>query len=59
MEGVHKYCYDSVMKCDADVRKDLFSNIILSGGSALFEGLAERIAGEVNLLAPVTHKICI
>jgi actin len=59
MEGVHKYCYDSVMKCDADVRKDLFSNIILSGGSTLFEGLAERIAGEVNLLAPVTHKICI
>lgn len=23
-EGVHKYCYDSVSKCDVDVRKDLF-----------------------------------
>ena len=41
--GVHKYCYDSVMKCDLDVRKDLFGNIILSGGSTLFEGLAERM----------------
>lgn len=24
LEGIHKYAYDSVMKCDADVRKDLF-----------------------------------
>jgi actin-related protein len=24
LEGVHKYCYDSVMKCDVDVRRDLF-----------------------------------
>jgi len=24
LEGVHKYCHDSVMKCDVDVRRDLF-----------------------------------
>ncbi len=24
MEGLHKYCYDSVMKCDVEVRRDLF-----------------------------------
>lgn len=24
LEGVPKYCYDSVMKCDVDVRRDLF-----------------------------------
>lgn len=41
--GIHTYCFDSVMKCDGDVRKDLFGNIILSGGSTLFEGLAERM----------------
>ena len=29
LEGVHKYCFDSVMKCDNDVRKDLFSNVSL------------------------------
>lgn len=23
MEGLHKYCYDSIMKCDVEVRKDL------------------------------------
>jgi actin beta/gamma 1 len=24
LQGVHKYCYDSVLKCDVNVRKDLF-----------------------------------
>jgi len=42
-DGIHTYLFDSVMKCDIDVRKDLFGNIILSGGSTLFEGLAERM----------------
>ena len=27
----------------SDVRRDLFSNVILSGGSTLFEGMAERM----------------
>ena len=43
LEGVHKYCYDSVYKCDVNVRKDLFQNIILSGGSTLFDGMGERM----------------
>ena len=47
-EGVHKYCYDSVMKCDVDVRRDLFQNIILSGGSTLFEGMGERMWQEIH-----------
>ena len=48
LEGVHKYCYDSVMKCDVDVRRDLFQNIILAGGSTLFEGMGERIWQEIH-----------
>ncbi|CDW86652.1 actin [Stylonychia lemnae] len=57
LEGVHKYCYDSVMKCDVDVRRDLFQNIILSGGSTLFEGMGERMWQEIHQLAPSTNKI--
>lgn len=57
LEGVHKYAYDSVMKCDADVRKDLFLNIILSGGTTLFEGMGERMWHELNSLAPSSNKI--
>jgi actin len=54
---VHKYCYDSVSKCDNDVRKDLFQNIILSGGSTLFEGMGERMWQELHQLAPPTNKV--
>ena len=57
IEGVHKYCFDSVMKCDQDIRKDLFSNIILSGGSTLFEGMPERMWHEMHALAPTTNRI--
>ena len=31
-EGIHKLAYDSIMKCDVDIRKDLYSNTVLSGG---------------------------
>lgn len=51
MEGIHKYCYDSVQKCDVDVRRDLFYNIILAGGSTLFEGIGERMWQEIYQLA--------
>jgi len=57
LQGVHKYCYDSVLKCDVNVRKDLFQNIILSGGSTLFDGMGERMWQEIHQLAPSTNKI--
>ena len=31
-EGVHKTTYKSIMKCDIDIRKDLYGNVVLSGG---------------------------
>ena len=57
MEGLPKYCFDSAMKCDVEVRRDLFQNIILAGGNTLFEGMGERMWQEMHQLAPSTHKI--
>jgi len=57
LDGIHKYCYDAVMRCDIEQRKDLFENVILSGGSTLFEGLAERMWQELHQLAPSKTKI--
>jgi len=57
LEGVHKYCFDSVMKCDSDVRRDLFANVILSGGSTLFENCAERMWHEMHQLAPTNNRV--
>lgn len=56
-KGVHELAYDSIMKCDIDVRKDLYANIILSGGTTMFEGFGERLYSEIGSLAPSTIKV--
>jgi actin-related protein len=30
--GVHEMVYNSIMKCDVDIRKDLYANVVISGG---------------------------
>ena len=55
--GLHEYTYNSIMKCDIDIRKDLYANIVLSGGSTMFPGLAGRMQKELTTLAPNTMKV--
>lgn len=55
--GIHKATYDSIMKSDIDIRKDLYGNIVLSGGSSMFPGIADRMSKEINALAPAGMKI--
>ena len=45
------------MNCDLDVRKELYGNIILSGGTTMFDGFGERLYKEMKQLAPVTIKV--
>merc|ERR1712146_539970 len=49
--------YNSIMKCDVDIRKDLYGNTVLSGGSTMFRGIADRMQKELTALAPATMKI--
>jgi len=55
--GIHELTFNSIMKCDIDVRKDLYGNIVLSGGTTMFSGIAERLSQEVTSLAPSSMKI--
>ncbi|XP_040283344.1 actin-2-like [Bufo bufo] len=57
--GVHELIYKSIMKCPIDVRRDLFKNIVLSGGTTLFPGFDERLSKELEGLVPngVTVKM--
>ncbi len=55
--GVHKQIYEAVQKSDIDLRRDLFENITLSGGSTMFDGLQERLNKEISLLVPPTVKV--
>eukprot|EP00696_Hemimastix_kukwesjijk_P013761 gnl/Hemi2/2757_TR971_c1_g1_i1.p1 gnl/Hemi2/2757_TR971_c1_g1~~gnl/Hemi2/2757_TR971_c1_g1_i1.p1 ORF type:complete len:377 (-),score=156.21 gnl/Hemi2/2757_TR971_c1_g1_i1:155-1285(-) len=55
--GIHETTYNSIMKCDVDIRKDLYSNIVLSGGTTMFNGIADRMTKEIQALAPSSMKI--
>jgi actin-related protein len=56
-EGVHKLTFQSIMKCDVDIRKDLYNNIVMSGGTTMFNGIAERMQKEIKALAPDSMTI--
>lgn len=55
--GIHENVYNSIMKCDVDLRKDLYANIVLSGGTSMIPNLADRLQNEIKGLAPHTMKI--
>ena len=55
--GIHETIYNSIMKCDVDIRNDLYANIVLSGGTAMFPGIADRMQKEITALAPSTMNI--
>ena len=55
--GIHDTTFNSIMKCDVDIRRDLYSNIVLSGGTTMFVGIADRMIKEVTALAPSSMKI--
>ncbi|ELP92145.1 actin, putative [Entamoeba invadens IP1] len=56
-DGIHETTYNSIMKCDVDIRKDLYKNIVLSGGSTMFSGLRDRMENEIKKLAPRTMEV--
>jgi actin-related protein len=55
--GMHDTMFQTIMKCDVDIRKDLYANIVMSGGSTMFEFIADRLTKEMVALAPPTMKI--
>merc|ERR1711976_578841 len=55
--GVHETTYNSIMKCDVDIRKDLYANTVMSGGTTMYPGIVDRMQKEITALAPSTIKI--
>ena len=57
IDGIDKVVFDSIMKCNNEEHKDLFLNIVLSGGCTLFKGFQERIEKEISHRAPQSTEI--
>jgi len=55
--GIHQTLVTSISRCDLDIRRTLFQQIILAGGSTMFDGLGDRLLSEVRKLAPRNTKI--
>ncbi|KAK7848448.1 actin-58 [Quercus suber] len=49
--GVHEIVLRSIRRCDMDIRREMFGNLVLSGGTTMIPGLADRLAKELSSLA--------
>ena len=52
LKSTAKYC----TKCDADIRKNLYVNVVLSSGTTISRGIVECMRNELTTLAPSTMK---
>ena len=55
--GIHDCIFQTIKKCDIDIKKSIYANVVLSGGTTMFPGIAERMTKEITALAPSTMKI--
>jgi len=56
-KSLHELTCSSINLSDIDVRKDLCKNIILSGGTTMYEGIADRLKQEVTNKMPAGAEI--
>ncbi|KAH9515318.1 Major actin [Bulinus truncatus] len=52
LRGLHTAIQGAISACDMNTRKPLYTNVLLSGGTSLLEGLNTRLQGELSALAP-------
>ena len=55
--GMDKMVYNCIQACDIDVRRDLFKNITLSGGSTMFPGINDRLVKEIKAQANASVEV--
>lgn len=55
--GIDKMFFNSIMKCDTDLRNGFFSNIILAGGSTSFPGLDKRLVKDIAKVVPANTPV--
>ena len=56
-QGIANLLVNSIGKCDNNVQKDLYGNIVLSGGNCMFDGLDARLMKEASGLISKDIKV--
>ena len=57
LPSMQELTFNSIQECDVDVRRDLYQNIILSGGTTMYEGIGERLLKEIESRAPKSINV--
>jgi actin-like protein 6A len=56
-KGLGSMITDNINRCDIDIKKELYSNILLTGGNMLFGSTMQQVLGKVSELAPPNAKV--
>jgi actin-related protein len=59
INSLHEKVIEAISLCDMNLHKELYSNIILSGGSSKFPGFKERLEREISKLVPNSMEVSI
>ncbi|KAG9452530.1 hypothetical protein H6P81_005434 [Aristolochia fimbriata] len=57
LRGLPQMVIESINKCDADIRRELFSSILLAGGTASMQQLKERLEKDLIEEAPQAARV--
>eukprot|EP00741_Cyanophora_paradoxa_P017293 tig00020961_g16703.t1 len=52
-----KMIVDSISRCDTDIKKDLYANVVLTGGNTAFPQFSERLQRDLSDAAPGQAKV--
>lgn len=55
--GVHSLVNSSICRVDANVRSQLYKNIVVAGGNTMFPGFVDRLKAEMVALAPANTTV--
>jgi len=53
--GIHELIFESITNCDIPLHAQLFKNIVLSGGTSLFPGIADRLKQEIDSMVLLAY----
>jgi actin beta/gamma 1 len=45
------------VKCNLDLRRDLYANVVLSGGSTMLPGISDHMQKELGSMVPNNIKV--
>ncbi|PAV63702.1 hypothetical protein WR25_07810 [Diploscapter pachys] len=55
--GIPQLVHNAIQKCDMDLRKTLYANIVLSGGTTMMASFGDKLIAEMRRIAPPENKI--